>query len=182
MEATIPTLIKVDEGDANEDEDTRIVFPLPENEDIDTTDSISMETTTDNLSQGRDDLKETDDALKMDITTEIVGVDDSSISEVTTMIPDDELVTEAKTVAPTDNETTTLLEKDAKAFTSTTKSIESEEESSVKSDELEAEETTVKSGEEVIFTIENALSRIYVPVEDDKAEDRTCRCEKFGIL
>ena len=116
LEATIPTLIKADEGDANE------------NEDIDTTESISMETTTDNLSQGREDLKETDDALKMDISTEIVGVDDSSISGVTIMIPDDELVTEAKTVAPIENEATTLLEKDAKAFTSTTKLIENEEE------------------------------------------------------
>ena len=77
LEATIPTLIKADEGDANE------------NEDIDTTESISMETTTDNLSQGRDDLKETDDAVKTAIPTEIVGVDDSSISGVTTMIPDD---------------------------------------------------------------------------------------------
>ena len=75
-----------------------------------------------------------------------------------------------------DNEATTLLEKDAKTYT-TTKLIENEEESSVKSDEL-GEETTVKSGEEVIFTIENALSRIYVPVEDDKAEDRICRCVK----
>merc|ERR1712198_100698 len=43
LEATTPTLIK---ADVNEDEDTRIVFPLPENEDIDTTESISMETTT----------------------------------------------------------------------------------------------------------------------------------------
>merc|ERR1719295_1292437 len=82
----------------------------------------------------------------MDITTEIVGVDDSSISGVTTMMPDDELVTEAnevsteinddideeikaKTVVPTDNEATTLFEEDAEAFTSTIKSIESEEES-----------------------------------------------------
>ena len=88
-----------------------------------------------------------------------------------TIVREDVLVDESL-----DNEATTLLEKDAEAYT-TTKLIENEEESSVKSDEL-GEETTVKSGEEVIFTIENALSRIYVPVEDDKAEDRTCRCVK----
>ena len=52
LEAIIPTLFKADEGDANEDEGTRIVFPLPENKDIDTTESISMETTTDNLRKG----------------------------------------------------------------------------------------------------------------------------------
>ena len=85
-----------------------------------------------------------------------------------TIVREDVLVDESL-----DNEATTLLEKDAEAYT-TTKLIENEEESSVKSDEL-GEETTVKSGEEVIFTIENALSRIYVPVEDDKAEDRTCK-------
>ena len=87
-----------------------------------------------------------------------------------TIVREDVLVDESS-----ENEATTLVEKDAEAFTSTTKLIENEEESSVKSDELEAEETTVKSGEEVIFTIENALYRTYVPVEDDKTEDRTCR-------
>merc|ERR1711915_679400 len=176
---------EADDGDANEDEDTRIVFPLPENEDIDTTESIAMETTTDNLGQGRDDLKDSDDAVQMDITTEIVAGDDNSISGVTTMIPDDELVTEvhevsteinddideeikAKTVAPTDNDATTLSEEDTEAFTSTIKSIESKEESSVKSGELEPEETTVKSGEEVIITTESAKQTVMTEDVDAK--------------
>ena len=43
------------------------------------------------------------------------------------------------------------------------------------SDELEPKETTVKSGEEVIFTTENAISTTFIPVEDDKTEDKTCK-------
>merc|ERR1719499_2968494 len=101
------------------------------------------------------------------------------------MMPDDELVTEAnevsteinddideeikaKTVVPTDNEATTLFEEDAEAFTSTIKSIESEEESSVKSGELEPEETTVKSGEEVIITTESAKQTVMTEDVDAK--------------
>merc|ERR1711915_101978 len=63
---------------------------------------------------------------------------------------------------------TTLSEEDTEAFTSTIKSIESKEESSVKSGELEPEETTVKSGEEVIITTESAKQTVMTEDVDAK--------------